>query len=126
MNSPQGVHALPAVTSAPLPTLLQVSLSLLLILCIIFGIAWLARRYLPIAARNGNLIKIISGVAVGHKEKVLLLEIGQQWVLIGVAPGQINLITTLTAQPDLVPTAAETSRFSDALNQQLQRWHKKT
>lgn len=122
----QNVSTLPPVTSAPLTPVLQVSASLLLILVLIFGLAWLARRYLPVASRSGNLIKIVSGIPVGQKSQVLLLEIGEQWVLVGVSPAQVNLITTLTRQPDLIPTTSNTPRFSEALQQQLHRWHKKS
>ena len=121
----QPIPPLTPATSAPLMPALQVSASLLLILVLIFGLAWLARRYLPVASRSNTLIKIISGIPVGQKTQVLLLEIGEQWILVGVSAEQVNLITTLTRQPDLIPAATVPPRFSEALQQQLQRWHKK-
>ena len=82
-------------TSMSSGSLVQTSLSLLVVLLLIFAIAWLARRYLPQQSGHTSAIKIVSSLQVGHRERVILLEIGEQWVMIGVAPGQINTLTTM-------------------------------
>uniref|UniRef100_E6QR69 Putative flagellar biosynthesis protein, FliO n=1 Tax=mine drainage metagenome TaxID=410659 RepID=E6QR69_9ZZZZ len=80
-------------------SLLQVALSLLVILVLIMGTAWLAKRYLSTHTSTNTAIKMISGLNVGGRERVLLLEVGEQWVVIGVAPGHISTLITMPRQP---------------------------
>lgn len=79
-------------------SLLQVALSLLVILVLIMGTAWFAKRYLSNHSSSNTAIKMISGLNVGGRERVLLLEVGEQWVVIGVAPGHISTLTTMPRQ----------------------------
>lgn len=94
--------AAPAVSqSAPPPSLvsfgsmLQVLLGLGLVLGAIAGTAWLLRRFSPGQIGAGGAIKVVGGVAVGPKERVVLVEIGETWLVLGVAPGQVNALHTL-------------------------------
>lgn len=94
--------ALPATqTPAPTPALisfggmLQVLLGLGLVLAAIAGTAWLLRRFSPGQIGGGGAVKVIGGVAVGPKERLVLVEIGETWLVLGVAPGQVNTLHTL-------------------------------
>ncbi len=112
-----------AAASAPTATtsLLQISLSLTGILLLIFGLAWLARRYLPLPVKQGAAIRIVGGVSVGNRERVVLLEIGEQWVMVGVAPGQVNLLTTLPRQETHDAPANPQHPFGAAFAAQLNK-----
>jgi flagellar protein FliO/FliZ len=37
----------------------------------------------------------VGGIAVGSRERVLLLEVGEHWLVVGVAPGSVTGIATL-------------------------------
>ena len=37
----------------------------------------------------------VGGIAVGSRERVVLLEIGEHWLVVGVAPGSVTGIATL-------------------------------
>ncbi len=99
-----GWAALPACagTAPPHPAdtvpLLQISLSLLAVLLAIFAIAWFARRYLALGGQASGAIRVVGGLQVGNRERVLLLEVGEQWLVIGVAPGRIDALATLPRQ----------------------------
>ena len=49
---------------------------------------------------------MIGGVALGPKERLVLVEIGETWLVLGVAPGQVNTLHTL-AKPEGGAFAAE-------------------
>ena len=65
------------------------------IVALIFILAWFFKRT-GLSPNSGNqVIKIISAVALSHKEKIALIEVGNQQVLIGVSPGNIQKLLVL-------------------------------
>ncbi len=76
----------------------QLVFSLGIVLALIFIAAWLLRRFTQLPEGNRQHIKVISAMAVGRQEKLLLVQVGQQQMLIGVTPSKITLLQTL-AEP---------------------------
>jgi flagellar protein FliO/FliZ len=66
-------------------------LSLLLILSGFVLIAWLARRYLPGAGSRG-VVKVVGATLVGARERVVVIEVNNTWLLLGVGGGQVRLL----------------------------------
>jgi len=82
-----------------MPNLLQTTLSLALVLGAVGAAAWaLARWYKPRSGTH-SAIKVHTMVSVGSRERVVLLQIGQQWLLVGVAPGRVNTLLKLPESP---------------------------
>lgn len=75
--------------------LLQITFSLLLVLAAIMALAWLLRRMNLTQQGTGNLLRVIGSVAIGQRERVVLVEVDDTWLLIGVGPGQIRTLHTL-------------------------------
>jgi flagellar protein FliO/FliZ len=86
--------------------MVQVLLGLGLVLAAVAGSAWLLRRFSPGQVGAGGAVKVIGGVALGPKERLVLVEIGETWLVLGVAPGQVNTLHTLS-KPDGGALAAE-------------------
>jgi len=72
--------------------LLQTLLSLGLVLGLIFGLAWLTRRLQKLRGGRTESMQIESGLQLGAKERLLLVNVHGQQFLIGVAPGTVNLM----------------------------------
>lgn len=87
----------PAVSTG---SLLQISFSLLLVLAAIIAVAWLLKRMNVAQQGAGSLLKVVGSVAIGQRERVVLLEVGETWLLVGVGPGQIRTLHTLDKQED--------------------------
>ena len=89
-----------AAEAAPGPaaSLLRTMLGLIVVLAVMAAIAWFMKRVGPVA-RGGNAqaLRIVGGVSVGSREKVVVLEVGGRWLVVGVAPGQVNAIADLEA-----------------------------
>jgi len=79
-------------------TLLQTGGGLLLILLLIIGGAWLFKRYGQLPVLGKGLIRILGGVSVGPRERVMLLEVDNIRLLVGVAPGQVRTLCVLSGQ----------------------------
>lgn len=78
--------------------LANVTLGLLLVLGLIFGLAWLYRRYGNLPSFNRSNIQILGGVSLGPREKAILLEVEGERLLIGVAQGQVTKLHTLPSK----------------------------
>ncbi|WP_063801254.1 flagellar biosynthetic protein FliO, partial [Burkholderia ubonensis] len=64
---------------------------------LVFGCAWLARRFGFQPSRRGGALKVVASVAVGGKESATVVEIGDTWLVLGVAPGNVRLLHALPA-----------------------------
>ena len=64
-------------------SMLQVMLGLGLVLAVMAGCAWLLRRFGGLQRGAGGAIKIIGASAVGQRERVVLVEVADSWLVIG-------------------------------------------
>ena len=78
--------------------LLQAGMGLAFVVAMIFGCAWVARRFGLQQTGSGRLLKIVSSAMVGQRERVVVVEIGGQWLVVGVAAGQVRALHTMPAQ----------------------------
>ncbi|AOI89878.1 flagellar biosynthetic protein FliO [Burkholderia pseudomultivorans] len=92
-----GVVVGSAAPSLGVGAVLQTLVGLAVVIGLVFGCAWLARRFGFQPARRGGPLKLVSSVAVGAKESATIVEIGDTWLVLGVAPGNVRLLHTLPA-----------------------------
>ena len=84
----------------------QLVLGLIFVIGLILLLAWIAKRTLNLT-QNTRQIRMIAGLPLGARERVVLIEVGKEQMLLGVAPGRVNLLTRFeepvvdsdTAQP---------------------------
>ena len=103
--------------------LLQVLFALALVLGAVALAAWLLRRFAPGQNIAGSAMRVVGGVAVGPKERIVLVEVGETWLVVGVAPGQVNALHTLPKQNHNAAVelpAMEQKNFSAWLRQAMQ------
>lgn len=101
--------------AAAVPSVGRLLLGLLAVLGLLLLCAWLVRRG-GLTGQSG-VIKVVSQTPVGTRERVVLIQVGEQQLLIGVTAQQISLLHTL---PEPVAAAAPGSaggRFAEQLAQ---------
>ncbi|MDD4910883.1 MAG: flagellar biosynthetic protein FliO [Sideroxydans sp.] len=92
-------------------SILQMILSLLLVLAAVVAVAWIVKRINLPQQGNASALKVISGVAVGQRERVVLVEVNDTWLLVGVAPGQVNALHTMPK--GAIPLASSSNSLDD-------------
>lgn len=90
--SPEVIQHAPATGAGGL---LQVTFSLALVLGAVFAAAWVVRRLRGVGRLGANAIQVVADAPLGTKERAVLIQIGEQQLLLGVAPGQVNLLHVL-------------------------------
>ena len=76
-------------------SVLQMLLGLALVLGAIAGAAWLARRAGVASAQGARLLRLVAALPVGPKERVVVVEVQEQWLVLGVAPGRVSQLAAL-------------------------------
>ena len=99
--------AAPSTVSSPAPSgiasLGQVTLALGFVLAVIFVAAWLLRRMRGFGKTGTGALEIVADLALGQKERAVLVRVGTQQVLIGVAPGRVTTLHVLEEPVVLEP-----------------------
>ncbi len=72
--------------------LLNVAFSLLLIIGLILTLAWLLRRFGQGNFLNQQAMKIVASMPLGTRERLLVVEVGGQQLLLGVTAHQISTL----------------------------------
>ena len=93
---------------SPSAGLIKMLLGLGLVLALIALIAWLAKRMLPALGGQQSVMRVVSSVSVGARERVVVVEVGDRWLVVGVAPGQVRPIANMEIGLPLAPSNAGT------------------
>lgn len=99
--------ASPPPIASPLASALQMLLGLGIVLVAIACTVWLLRRLTPGQLGSVSGLRVVAAVAVGPKERVVLVDVGDQRLVLGVAPGQVTKLTEMPrpAVEDALPAA---------------------
>jgi len=100
---------------------LQITTALLFVLGLVFMAAWLMRRLGPMTVGNKVPVKVIGGVNVGNRERVMVVEVGDQWLILGVTANNINSLGSMPKQEELLNQSAQT-----VANDPFSAWLKRT
>jgi len=116
-------------TTAPLPdtpgvsagAFVQMLLSLALIVGVLILGAYLLRRFNG-GRTFGNTgpMRIAGGLMISPRERIVLLEVGDTWVVVGIVPGQIKTLHTLP-KGELPVTETGEGGFGHWLKQMAER-----
>ncbi|HEX8785291.1 MAG TPA: flagellar biosynthetic protein FliO, partial [Telluria sp.] len=77
-------------SASPTGSLLQTLFALIVVLGVLAVLAWLLRRYGPRAIGANANVKIVGSLNLGGRERLLVVEVGNQWIVVGASPGRVN------------------------------------
>lgn len=123
---PVPAHSAATAAVASAGSLTQIAMVLVLVVGLIAGIAWLLKKLGVARAVGGTTIRIVSGINLSNRERILVVEIADQWLVVGVSPGRINTLATLPRQD--APTARSGSQdgFEAPAGKNFAQWLKQT
>ena len=117
---PAATASAPAAPGSVGGQLAQLVLGLLLVVGLIFFRARLLRRVQQAAPRGDQVIEIIGTRALGPRDRLLLVKVGNEQILLGHSPGTIEALHVLR-EPVEVPSGARqaTPEFAQRLMELL-------
>jgi flagellar protein FliO/FliZ len=75
--------------------MLQLVIGLLIVLFCILALAWLAKKMNRFQSLADGSLKVVAGLSMGSRERIVLLQVGEEQLLLGVSPGRINTLHVL-------------------------------
>jgi flagellar protein FliO/FliZ len=117
----QPAAAAPGAVSGQITSVVIATLS---VLAVIAAAAWLLKRLTPRSYGASGALRVIAAAAVGQRERVVVVEVGSTWLVVGVAPGSVSALHQMprdeAAGPALV-TAGASSPFAQWLKHMLDK-----
>ena len=99
--------------------LAQLLLGLLLVIGVIFLLAWLMRRVQQIVPRGGQVISILATQALGPRDRLVLVQVGSEQVLLGLSPGNITALHVLAEPVQVADPQPASGEFAKRLMEVL-------
>ncbi|MET3454162.1 MULTISPECIES: flagellar biosynthetic protein FliO [Pseudomonas] len=110
----------PAAGSGIAGQLAQLVLGLLLVLGLIFFLAWLLRRVQQAGpSGKGQVIDIVGSRALGPRDRLVLVQVGNEQILLGLSPGTITALHVLKEPVQVPSTEPASPEFAQRLMELL-------
>ena len=95
-----------ATSSALTGQIVSLVIGMTVVLAVIAAAAWLMKRIAPRNYSTAGVLRVIAGTAVGQRERVVVVEVGDTWLVLGVTPGSVNALHQMPRQTPAAPAAA--------------------
>ena len=79
----------------------QVFLGLAIVVIAIVAMAWVIKRTGYVNTRANGQLKVIGGLTLTQRERLLLIQVGKKQLLLGVSPGRISTLHELEENIDV-------------------------
>ncbi len=114
----------PAAAAAPAGSgmaaqLGQLAIGLLLVVGLIFVLAWLLRRVQQLGPRSGQVIKLVASQALGPRDRLVLVQVGGEQILLGISAGRITPLHVLKEPVQLADAQTASPEFAQRLMELL-------
>jgi flagellar protein FliO/FliZ len=96
----------PAAVGSTASSALRVPLALLLVLALVLGAAWLLRRLTGAQVGATQRMQVLAQLSLGTRERAVLVRVGGQDLLLGVAAGSVRTLHAFAAPVDIASASA--------------------
>ena len=101
--------------------LAQVFIALVLVLLLILALGWLLKRVSQTQAMGGKQIKLVAHLPLGNRERIALIDVAGQQLVVGITPQNIQTLHTFDEPVvDINQQKVKPSEFSQRLKSFLQ------
>jgi flagellar protein FliO/FliZ len=71
---------------------LRMVAGLVIVLGLLAATAWVSKRFRAGSSSRGGAIEILTGLSLGNRERVVLLKVGSDQVLVGISPSGLRTL----------------------------------
>jgi flagellar protein FliO/FliZ len=121
---PAWAHAQAAPPSDLGGSVFQLLFGLAVVIALVFASLWLLKRLSAPRGEAAGLLRVVAGTAVGPRERVVIVEVGGNWLVLGVAPGQVSTLAEMPRGELPTDSASDLGKdFAGRLRQMIDRGH---
>ena len=104
------------LTPSPASSLTQLALSFLGVAAALLGMAWLVRwrRQQSSPTADGPAFQVVSSLALGGRDRLHLVQVAQQFFVVGHTPSQITFLTEVKPAPQEPSTSSQPPSWNEA------------
>ncbi len=109
-----------AVRTVSSGDMLHWGFGLLIVLGIFFFCIWGLRKLNGVVVNGPEKMRVVGGLSLGMREKVILLQVGKKQLVLGVTPGRIDTLHVLEGDDCLnstEPTPIGKGKFNEIIMQ---------
>lgn len=97
-------------------------LGLIIVVLLMVAMAWMMRRMGGLSNAASGSLRVLGGLSMGTRERVVLIQVGETQLLLGVAPGRVQTLHILEHPISINETGkGERGNFASVLGAALQR-----
>jgi flagellar protein FliO/FliZ len=112
-------------SAVSLTVVLQMITGLVAVLALIFAGAWVLKRFGRMQGIANEQLRLVGGINLGQRERIVIVQAGSDRLLIGIAPGCIRTLHVLEPAPEPEGGAENgvpgPSSFLGRFNQELRK-----
>lgn len=109
--------------------LAQAGLGLFAVIVLILLLAWGARRAGLVRQGAPGTMKVVASTMLGARQRLVIVEVGETWLVLGVSPGEIRTLHTMPAdrsaggpgQPQLTSTGSFAEKLLRSMQENLKK-----
>ena len=95
------------------------SIGLLIVLSVFFLCVWGVRKLSGLTVSRAEKIRVVGGLSLGLREKVILLQVGRKQLVLGVTPGRIETLHVLEGDDCLIKEETSSTTAETGFTQKL-------
>jgi len=99
-------------------SVMQLLAGLILVIALIFLLGWLVKRYSGLPGQN-RALRVVASLPLTARERLVLVQAGDQQLLLGVAPGRVSLLKSY--DESLIEPGVAMGEFASRLQQVMSR-----
>ncbi len=73
---------------------------------------------------NTGPLRVVGGLMISTRERIILIEVGDTWIVVGIVPGQIKALHTLP-KGELPATSSDEKPFGQWLKHMIEHRNEK-
>ncbi|PRC90786.1 flagellar biosynthetic protein FliO [Solimicrobium silvestre] len=117
-----------STTSLAAGNLIQVTLSLLLVIAILIALSVAFKKFGLNRIQAAFPVKVVGAISVGNHQRIMVIEAGDEWIVLGVTPQHISTITSMPRQKSDDTSNSNgnnKAHFSTWMQSALEKYHVK-
>lgn len=96
---------------------IKMVLGLLVVIAVLFLSLYGMKRFQQVKLAKGSHMKVLSGMNLSVRDRIVLLEVNEQQILVGVSPGRIQTLHVFSSADDKIKN--DTPSFQASMQQAL-------